>query len=67
MAFLFTLVAEALGAFMVKAKDTELIEGFKAGDKEEAISHLQFAIDVVLFSSATNEEVITLKRILRCF
>lgn len=61
------MVAEALGALLVKARELELIEGFKVGDYGEAISHLQFALDTILFSSTTTMEVFTLKRILRCF
>lgn len=33
----------------------------------EDISYLQFADDTVLFCSATTKEVVTMKRILRCF
>lgn len=33
----------------------------------EIITHLQFADNIVLFSLATTEEVLTLKRFLRCF
>lgn len=63
--FLFTIVAEALGALMVKAKDIGLVKGFKISDNGKVISHLQFADDAICFSLATIEDVTSLKRVLR--
>lgn len=65
--FLFTIVVEALRALLSKAKECGILEGFEFGKGVEAITHLQFANDTILFSSTRWEEVVVLKRILRCF
>ena len=65
--FLFTLVVEVLGTLLSKAKEMRLIEGFEVGSNGEAITHLQFADDTILFTFARWEEIIVLKRVLRCF
>lgn len=36
-------------------------------NQSEVITHLQFADDTILFSSTRREEILALKRILRCF
>ena len=65
--FLFTIVVEALSLLLVKAKDVGLIGGFEMGRSGEVITHLQFADDTVLFSSSRRDEILALRRILRCF
>ena len=50
-----------------KAKDCGLTEGFEVGGGAEIITHLQFADDTIIFSSSRWEEIVVLKRILRCF
>lgn len=60
-------MAKALSALLVRTKDIGLIEGFIVGQNGEAITHLHFADDTILFSSSRREEVLTIKRILRCF
>ena len=65
--FLFTIVVEALSLLLVRAREEGVIEGFKVNQDGEAISHLQFANDTILFSSTKRDEVMTLKRILRYF
>lgn len=47
---LFTIVAEALGAMLIKIKDFGLTRGYEARKNEEAVTHLQFADDTILFS-----------------
>lgn len=47
--FLFTIVAEALGALLVQAPDIGLVKGFEAVHNGETISHLQFMDSTVLF------------------
>ena len=44
-----------------------LIRGVSAGPTELKITHLQFADDTTIFCEAEWEEVIAVKRILRCF
>lgn len=65
--FLFTMMVEALGSLLSKAKELDLIRGFDVGRNGDAITHLQFVDDTTLFSSTNWEEIIILKRILRCF
>lgn len=48
--FLFTIVAEALGAMLTKIKDFGLTRGYEARQNEEAVTHIQFADDTILFS-----------------
>lgn len=47
--FFFTLVVEALSAMLLIAKEGGLIRGFEVGKGEDAITHLQFANDTILF------------------
>ena len=56
-----------MSALLLKAKDIEIIEGFKVGRDGEAITHLQFADDTIRFSSSNWDEIVLIKRILRCF
>lgn len=65
--FLFTIVVEALSSLLARAREVEVIKGAAVNQSGEAISHLQFADDAILFSSAKREEILALKRILRCF
>eukprot|EP00268_Persea_americana_P059167 TRINITY_DN7235_c1_g2_i2.p1 TRINITY_DN7235_c1_g2~~TRINITY_DN7235_c1_g2_i2.p1 ORF type:complete len:142 (+),score=22.66 TRINITY_DN7235_c1_g2_i2:1426-1851(+) len=65
--FLLTMVVEALSALFRKAKEGGFIRGFEVGRGEEAINHLQFANDTIPFSSSKWDEVVVLRRILRCF
>ena len=65
--FLFTIVVEALSSLLVKAREMGVISGFVASRNGEVITHLQFADDTILFSSTKREEIMALKRILRCF
>lgn len=60
-------MVEALRALLSKAKECGILEGFAVGRMVEAITHLQFADDTILFSSTRWEEVVVLKRILRYF
>ncbi|XXG77619.1 hypothetical protein AAC387_Pa08g1737 [Persea americana] len=65
--FPFTIVAEALSFVLVKEKDVGLIGGFEMGWSCEIIMHLQFIDDTILFSSSRRDEILALRRILRCF
>lgn len=51
----------------MKARDMGVISGFEVSRNEEAISHLQFAYDTILFSSIKIKEILSMKRILWCF
>ncbi|XP_028080046.1 uncharacterized protein LOC114281693 [Camellia sinensis] len=65
--FLFNIVAEGLNILLERAKEVGLIRGVSAGPTELKITHLQFADDTIIFCEAEWEEVVAVKRILRCF
>jgi len=65
--FLFNIVAEALNILLSKAKELGFLKGAQVGPTGFSISHLQFADDTILFCEANWEEVVNIKRILRCF
>lgn len=46
--FLFTMVAKAISALLLKAKDIELIGDFEVERGSEATAHLQFVDDTIL-------------------
>lgn len=56
--FLFNLVVEALSALLFKAKHYGFIDDFAVGSDLEAITHLQFVDDTILFSFSRWEEVL---------
>lgn len=65
--FLFNIAAEGLTMLLVRAKEMGLIKGVSVGQSEFLITHLQFADDTLLFCEAEEVELVTIKRILRCF
>lgn len=65
--FLFSIVVEALSVLLVRAREEGLINGFMENRYGEAMSHLQFVNNTILFGSTSREEILALKRILRCF
>ena len=65
--FLFNMVAEALNILFQRAIEAELIRGVSLGQNTIRISHLQFADDAIIFCQNDRNEVVTIKRILRCF
>ncbi|CAL5380958.1 unnamed protein product [Camellia sinensis] len=65
--FLFNIVAEGLNVLLSRAKEIGLVRGATVGPNDLAVSHLQFADDTILFCEADWSELITIKRILRCF
>ena len=48
---LFKIVMEALSTLLLRAREMGVISGFEFIPNGEAISHLQFADDTVLFRS----------------
>lgn len=65
--FLFNIAAEGLNVLLERAKDLGLIKGATIGSASLKLSHLQFADDTILFCDAKWEEIVNVKRILRCF
>lgn len=47
---------------MVKPREVGVITGFDVSQNGEAISHLQFADDTILFRSAKRDEILALKK-----
>lgn len=60
-------MAEALNILMSRTRNLGLMRGVKIGAGEEVLSHLQFADDTMIFCEADRGEILTIKRILRCF
>lgn len=64
---LFNIVAEGLNILIERAKEMGLVKGASVGPSELKFSHLQFADDSIIFCEAEREELVHIKRILRCF
>jgi hypothetical protein len=65
--FHFLLVAEGLGGLMKRAVDTNRFRGFRVGNSDVVISHLQYADDTLCVGEASIDNLWTLKAILRGF
>ncbi|XP_028112042.1 uncharacterized protein LOC114310295 [Camellia sinensis] len=65
--FHFNLVTKGLNSLIERAKDLGTIKGAVVGHRELKLSHLQFADDTIIFCEANWEEIMAIKRILRCF
>ncbi|GKU89286.1 hypothetical protein SLEP1_g3443 [Rubroshorea leprosula] len=65
--FLFLLVAEALNGLILKAKEEEMYNGVTVGTEGMEVTHLQFANDSIFFCEASDENIKTIKGILRTF
>ncbi|GMQ01732.1 hypothetical protein CsSME_00048274 [Camellia sinensis var. sinensis] len=65
--FLFNLAAEGLNILLLRAREKGLVKGIHVGGNGVVVSHLQFGDDSLLFYEADMQEVMNLKRILRCF
>ena len=56
-------MVQELSVLLVKARELGVIHGFEINHGGEAITHLQFSDDSILFSSTKREEILALKRI----
>ncbi|GKV25593.1 hypothetical protein SLEP1_g35004 [Rubroshorea leprosula] len=65
--FLFLIIAEGINGLVSKAVEKGLLEGVEVGGKGFKITHLQYADDTLLFGTATEGNVWTMKSILRTF
>ncbi|XP_028115144.1 uncharacterized protein LOC114313033 [Camellia sinensis] len=65
--FLFNIVAEGLNMFFERAKALGQIKGAVVGHGQIIVTYLQIADDTVVFCKAEEQEVLNVKRILRCF
>ncbi|XP_028084749.1 uncharacterized protein LOC114285866 [Camellia sinensis] len=59
--------SEGLNILLLRARELRLIKWIYIGVNGVVVSHLQFADDSLLFCEADVQEVMNLKRILRCF
>ncbi|XP_035838173.1 uncharacterized protein LOC118485810 [Helianthus annuus] len=65
--FLFVLAMEALTGIMKKACDTGVFKGLGLSANGVSISHFLYADDVVFVGDWSYDNMINLKRLLRCF
>nr|GFB37596.1 hypothetical protein [Tanacetum cinerariifolium] len=66
--FLFNIVSEGLNVLLTKAKEAGLFSPVDVGRaKSFPISHLQFADDTLILCEAGRENLLNVKRVLRCF
>ena len=65
--FLFLVVVESLAGFVRKSMHLNWLEGVRVGEGQVDVSMLQFTDDTLVVCQATNQNVITIKTILRCF
>ncbi|KAL4271626.1 hypothetical protein GQ457_13G020780 [Hibiscus cannabinus] len=64
---LFNIVAEALSSMMSKDVSLGYFNGNQIGTNMEAISHIQFANDLIVFAGANESEIRNIIRLLRGF
>ncbi|KAL9666562.1 hypothetical protein QQ045_000897 [Rhodiola kirilowii] len=65
--FLFTIVAEGLSRLLAKARESEEFQRVKWTNNGDAVTHLQFTDDTIIFCQAKKKEVKNLKSFLRAF
>ena len=65
--FLFNLVVEVLSSFLHEAISRNLFKGIKVGRNEMSVSHLQYADDTIIFCKSQVDQLLNVKRVLRCF
>lgn len=65
--FLFLIVAEGLNVVMKEVRESGSFKGVKLGDGSEMVSHLQFADDTIFFGEWSENNVVNLISLLKCF
>lgn len=65
--FLFNVVVEGLNLLLKRASGLNYIKGTRIGRNGVVVCHFQFADDTLLFCNNDKEEIVNIKRILRCF
>jgi len=65
--FLFLMVAEGFSGLMRKAVRNNMFEGFRVGEGDLVISHLQYVDDTLCIGKATVQNLWTLKAVLQGF
>ena len=61
------MVVEGLNILILRARELGVFMGAVIGYDLVKVSHLQFADDTILFCEANQEEILCIKRLLRCF
>lgn len=61
------IVGEALSRMISKAREANLIKGFKLSASGPTITHLQIADDTLIFCPAETDQVKNVIVVLRCF
>ena len=64
---LFNLVAEALSCLLHSVVSLNLFKDIKVGSDDVMVSHLQFVNDTLIFYESIMEQILNVKRVLRCF
>ncbi|XP_022033057.1 uncharacterized protein LOC110934177 [Helianthus annuus] len=65
--FIFILAMEALSSFMVSANSAGLIRGISLPNGGPSVSHLVFADGVMLMGEWSEQSILNVKRLMRCF
>ena len=65
--FLFNMAAEALSALIHKVVSRSLFNGIKVGYDELPVSHLQYADDTIIFYEPVLDQLVNIKKVLKCF
>lgn len=65
--FLFLVVAEGLNGLMSSAILKGLYKGVLVGQGRTMVTHLQFADDTIFFGEASEDNITTIKSIMRIF
>ena len=64
---MFNLVVEALSLLIHEAISRNLFNGIKVGYNGLLVSHLQYTDDTIIFCELVTEQLLNVKRVLRCF
>ena len=64
---MYIIAAEGLSWLFRRAKECGLVKGAEINKGELSLTHLQFADDTLVFCEANREELVNVKRLLRCF
>lgn len=65
--FIFTLVAESMNKLVEKARELDIVKGFKVEPDSPIMTHLQFIDDTLFLCDPARQELLGFKAILRCF
>ena len=65
--FLFNLVAESLSSILHGAISFNLFNDIKVAHDRLLVSHLQYAEDIIIFCEPVMDQLLNVKRVLRCF